>query len=104
MSFWQDESEHVRMAARSLFHCAASRAVPLPLRNQKAAGDAKLVRPLSTAGDGEHYISNREVTFNNVSDSELSPDSQGISQVDESKLLAWLESFEVQDWISCVGL
>ncbi|KAJ0106075.1 hypothetical protein Patl1_17635 [Pistacia atlantica] len=103
VSFWQDESEHVRMAARSLFHCAASRAVPLPLRSLKAAGDAKLVRSLSTAGDDEHYISNREVTSTNGSDSELTPESQRISQVEESKSLAWLESYEVQDWISCVG-
>ncbi|KAA8522455.1 hypothetical protein F0562_013184 [Nyssa sinensis] len=65
VSFWQDESEHVRMAARSLFHCAASRAIPLPLcRRQK----------------------NKE-----------------FSEAEESEILAWLESFEVQDWISCVG-
>nr|POF11945.1 isoform 2 of wd repeat-containing protein 7 [Quercus suber] len=71
VSFWQDESEHVRMAARSLFHRAVSRAIPLPLRSQKAT-DQLL-------------------------------ETQGISQVEESKILAWLESFEMQDWISCVG-
>ncbi|KAL2547654.1 Transducin/WD40 repeat-like superfamily protein [Forsythia ovata] len=35
VSFWQDEFEHVKMAARSLFHCAASRAIPLPLCSPK---------------------------------------------------------------------
>ncbi|KAL4565491.1 hypothetical protein LXL04_029589 [Taraxacum kok-saghyz] len=63
ISFWQDKSEHVRMAARSLFHCAASRAIPFPLRNHNS-------------------------NSNSNSDSEMS---------------SWLESFEHQDWVSCVG-
>ncbi|GJS08583.1 hypothetical protein Tco_0365379 [Tanacetum coccineum] len=32
ISFWQYKNEHVRMAAHSLFHCAASRAIPHSLR------------------------------------------------------------------------
>ncbi|KAJ3692214.1 hypothetical protein LUZ60_012564 [Juncus effusus] len=35
VSFWQHECEHVRMAARSLFHCAAPRALPPPLSRPK---------------------------------------------------------------------
>ncbi|XP_023752745.1 uncharacterized protein LOC111901109 isoform X1 [Lactuca sativa] len=64
ISFWQDKSEHVRMAARSLFHCAASRAIPFPLRNHN------------------------------------SNDNNG---KEDSEMLSWLESFERQDWVSCVG-
>ncbi|KAI9175137.1 hypothetical protein LWI28_027904 [Acer negundo] len=103
VSFWQNESEHVRMAARSLFHCAASRAIPLPLCSGKAAGDAKFVRSLSTTENDEHEIAKIELTSRDGSDSEWSPETQGISQVEEINVLAWLESFEVQDWISCVG-
>lgn len=103
MGFWQDESEHVRMAARSLFHCAASRAIPTPLCSPKVAADAKHERSLSTTRDDEHDNSNIEGIAANESESDLSPETQGISQVEESKVLAWLESFEVQDWISCVG-
>ncbi|CAJ1937362.1 unnamed protein product [Sphenostylis stenocarpa] len=77
VAFWQDESEHVRMAARSIFHCAASHVIPLPLCNLK------------------HTESNNT--------SSPKAEKQGISHDEESKILAWLESFEVQDWISCVG-
>lgn len=96
MSFWQDESEHVRMAARSLFHCAASRAIPLPLCSPKGVADAKLAQSLVTTGDDEH-------AYSNVEKSDLLPETQGISLVEESNVLSWLESFEAQDWISCVG-
>lgn len=68
ISFWQDKSEHVRMAARSLFHCAASRAIPFPLRNHNS-----------------------------------NPDNDSNPRKDDSEMLSWLESFERQDWISCVG-
>ncbi|KAL2902637.1 WD repeat-containing protein 72 [Bienertia sinuspersici] len=67
-SFWQDEDEHVRLAARSLFHCAASRAIPPPLCCSRT----------------EHT---KTVD----------------SQVGEAEILKWLESYELQDWISCVG-
>ncbi|XP_065858369.1 uncharacterized protein [Euphorbia lathyris] len=137
VSFWQDESEHVRMAARSLFHCSASRAIPSPLCGQRAIDHAKLLRSLSEGGksegdtskvgvssNGSHDIPSCEgeysklgVSSNGLS-SEVSPESQGIVQkessdepcktqgvteAEESKILAWLESFEVPDWISCVG-
>lgn len=91
VSFWQDESEHVRMAARTLFHCAASRAIPLPLCSQKANGhlNPSSISPVET----EHVNSNVEEASANL----LSSKSEELS------ILAWLESFEMQDWISCVG-
>ncbi|KAL6177315.1 hypothetical protein ACLB2K_048841 [Fragaria x ananassa] len=91
VSFWQDESEHVRMAARTLFHCAASRAIPLPLCSQKANGhlNPSSISPVET----EHVNSNVEEASTNL----LSSKSEELS------ILAWLESFEMQDWISCVG-
>lgn len=103
VSFWQDESEHVRMAARSLFHCAASRAIPLPLCSQKASGHTNS-SSLSGLEENEHVNSHIEETSANrlYSDQLLKP--QGISKVEEVNILAWLESFEMQDWISCVGV
>lgn len=102
VSFWQDESEHVRMAARSLFHCAASRAIPLPLRSQKATDQANMSSLIRT-GENGHENLNIEGTSANRLHSDQLLEIQGISQVEESKILAWLESFEMQDWISCVG-
>ncbi|XVF52982.1 hypothetical protein PTKIN_Ptkin05aG0061600 [Pterospermum kingtungense] len=103
VSFWQDESEDVRMAARSLFHCAASRAIPAPLRNQEATQHTKLVRSLTGIEGSEHEISENEGTAIVGLSSESLVETQGSSKVEEAKLLAWLESYEMQDWISCVG-
>lgn len=100
VSFWQDEFEHVRMAARSLFHCAASRAIPRPLCGQKANGqDSFLAVPKSIAEDEAKNLTEKEVlmSFNE----ELVV--QGDSHTEDSDILSWLESFDVQDWISCVG-
>ncbi|XP_065632257.1 uncharacterized protein LOC112022753 isoform X3 [Quercus suber] len=102
VSFWQDESEHVRMAARSLFHRAVSRAIPLPLRSQKATDQVNL-NSLIGIRENEHDKLNIEGTSANGLHSDQLLETQGISQVEESKILAWLESFEMQDWISCVG-
>ncbi|KAL5551984.1 hypothetical protein UlMin_002160 [Ulmus minor] len=102
VSFWQDESEHIRMAARTLFHCAASRAIPLPLCSPKATNHAKVKSP---NGPKENVIENSnevEETSGYMLDTELVPDT-GISEVERSNIHAWLESFEMQDWISCVG-
>lgn len=95
VAFWQDESEHVRMAARSIFHCAASHAIPLPLCNSKPNESANTS---SQTGSKDKHLEDMIVES-------ISPKSekQRISQDEESKILAWLESFEVQDWISCVG-
>lgn len=118
MSFWQDESEHVRLAARTLFHCAASRAIPLPLCGQRVSDHAKLVRSLSEIGQNEGGASKAGgISENGLSDMfpqsqagaqaeeafVKSSETQGITEAEESKILAWLESFEVPDWISCVG-
>ncbi|KAK6263168.1 hypothetical protein QUC31_008984 [Theobroma cacao] len=103
VSFWQDESEHVRMAARSLFHCAASRAIPSPLCGQQATQHAKHVRSLTGIEEIEHEVSRNGGTPMVGLSSECLLETQGTSQVEEAKLLAWLESYEMQDWISCVG-
>lgn len=70
------------MAARSLFHCAASRAIPRPLRNDKSCY-------VGSNGSPE-----------NIS---LNSNMERISESEDSEMVAWLESFERQDWISCVG-
>ncbi|KAJ4949954.1 hypothetical protein NE237_026786 [Protea cynaroides] len=101
VSFWQDESEHVRMAARSLFHCAAARAIPLPLSCAKATQHAIL--PSSVNGEEEHEILGRDGITSSVLDSDCIRETKGCSQFEESTILAWLESFEMQDWVSCVG-
>ncbi|KAJ1405973.1 WD40/YVTN repeat-like-containing domain superfamily [Sesbania bispinosa] len=95
VAFWQDESEHVRMAARSIFHCAASHAIPLPLCNSKPTEST-----ITSSGNGS-----RDKLLGDMTAEGLSPNAEkrGISQDEESKILSWLESFEVQDWISCVG-
>ncbi|KAJ8764831.1 hypothetical protein K2173_010296 [Erythroxylum novogranatense] len=118
VSFWQDESEHVRMAARTLFHCSASRAIPLPLCGENAEDHVNLMRSLSGIGR-ERDVCSKEVASANRVASDVSPEPHEIShvkvssddlcetkkstQLEESEILAWLESFEVQDWISCVG-
>lgn len=102
MSFWQDESEHVRMAARSLFHCAASRAVPPPLCSQKTIDNAKPV-VFTDYKVNEVGSVNMENASRVGLDSDITPGAPIDSQDEECKILAWLESFEDQDWISCVG-
>lgn len=104
VSFWQDESEHIRMAARTLFHCAASRAIPLPLCGQKATNHVKTnshVGPVENE-DGNSNVQLEE-KFTNVSSADQLIDTQRICQAEQSNIVAWLESFEMQDWISCVG-
>ncbi|XP_042489647.1 uncharacterized protein LOC122069658 isoform X2 [Macadamia integrifolia] len=102
VSFWQDESEHVRMAARSLFHCAAARAIPLPLSCPKETQHAML--PSSINGEEENENLGRDVTTTSrLLHSDLVKETMVCSQFDESSILAWLESFEMQDWVSCVG-
>jgi WD repeat-containing protein 7 len=96
VAFWQDESEHVRMAARSIFHCAASHAIPLPLCNSK---------PSESINTNSQTDLARDKHLGDVIVERISPkaEKQGMSQDEESKILTWLESYEVQDWISCVG-
>ncbi|KAI8546278.1 hypothetical protein RHMOL_Rhmol07G0104800 [Rhododendron molle] len=103
VSFWQDKSEHVRMAARSLFHCAASRAIPLPLCCPKANGhESHLSSPNGTVAK-KYEIPSLETSSGIWLKSDTLLEMQGLSQAEDSEILAWLESYEVQDWISCVG-
>ncbi|XP_054824182.1 uncharacterized protein LOC129322131 isoform X2 [Prosopis cineraria] len=91
VAFWQAESEHIRMAARSLFHCAASHAIPVPLRNLNTTEQTNIKSVARSRGKEQGNTG-------------LKSDEQEVtSQTEESNILAWLESFEVQDWISCVG-
>ncbi|ESQ38381.1 hypothetical protein EUTSA_v10028363mg [Eutrema salsugineum] len=104
VTFWQDRSEQVRMAARSIFHHTASLAIPLPLCSDYASEHAKLVRSLSGINMQEpKALSSEEEQPTNSLDSEHNHEAQRLSQAEESELLSWLESFEMQDWISCVG-
>ncbi|KAK8963542.1 hypothetical protein KSP40_PGU016421 [Platanthera guangdongensis] len=73
VSFWQDPSEHVRMAARSLFHCAAPRAIPCPLYGQ------------NTSRPGTPHSS--VIVEENI----------------HSEIVSWLESFDIHDWVSWIG-
>ncbi|CAL5214885.1 unnamed protein product [Lathyrus oleraceus] len=95
VAFWQDESEHVRMAARSIFHCAASHAIPLPLCNSKPNDSNSTI---SRSGGRDEHLG--DVVVESISPK---AEKQEISQDEESKILTWLESYEVLDWISCVG-
>lgn len=91
------------MAARSLFHCAASRAIPLPLCSKQVTDHGKYTISTDGLRNNIHQNANIEETSPSKSDSELLLETTRVSQVEESNILAWLESYEVQDWISCVG-
>ncbi|TVU08986.1 hypothetical protein EJB05_42418, partial [Eragrostis curvula] len=101
VSFWQHPSEHVRMAARSLFHCAAPRSIPHPLRiHKKKAPDA--LSPSS--GDMSCLVSGSQ----NTSVSRYGPlkaDGENIDKedCDTASINSWLESFENQEWLSWIG-
>ncbi|KAK6935446.1 hypothetical protein RJ641_035601 [Dillenia turbinata] len=97
VTFWQNESEHVRLAARSLFHCAASRAIPLPLYHQNTTDELGNASSRNKVGE----IRNENLSTNKMSTT--ISDLNGLPQVEEYEICTWLEPFEVQDWISCVG-
>ncbi|KNA19673.1 hypothetical protein SOVF_059430 [Spinacia oleracea] len=104
VSFWQDEDEHVRLAARSLFHCAASRAIPPPLCCLKTAENTKPVNSVDQVGQSELENEKRAGTWASFLLPEMSTEVQGASlQVGQVDIRRWLESYELQDWISCVG-
>ncbi|KAK6947844.1 hypothetical protein RJ641_001317 [Dillenia turbinata] len=94
VSFWQNETEHVWLAARSLFHCAASRAIPLPLYPQNTTDELENASSRNKVGE----IRNRNLSTDKTSTTFSYPDG-----VEEYEIRTWLEPFEVQDWISCVG-
>ena len=87
MSFWQDGSEHVRMAARSLFHCAASRAIPLPLCSQRATDRANMNSPRRLRENELGNLNIEETSANMLSFDQLT-ETKGISQVEESNILS----------------
>ncbi|EPS66164.1 hypothetical protein M569_08611 [Genlisea aurea] len=80
VSFWQSEFEHVRLAARSLFHCSASWSIPRLLCSSNAY---------------------RHANFHAYPDEEALEDSID----EESEITSWLlDSYQKQeDWISCIG-
>ncbi|CAA0812130.1 Transducin/WD40 repeat-like superfamily protein [Striga hermonthica] len=79
------------MAARSLFHCAASRAIPVPLCYENGH--------LYSHGKSEDEHGHTTVTCP-ASDEKI--ETQGEFVEEDSEITSWLESYEVQDWISCV--
>ncbi|THU52515.1 hypothetical protein C4D60_Mb10t04790 [Musa balbisiana] len=96
-SFWQDPSEHVRMAARSLFHCSAPRAVPYPLYCQKM-----IVPEISSSSSG--VVSNASNGYSSgYTDSNRSMHSTMSVDSEVSSMVSWLESFEFQEWILWIG-
>ncbi|XP_074328947.1 uncharacterized protein LOC141666698 isoform X2 [Apium graveolens] len=101
VSLWQHESEHVRMAARSLFHCSATRGIPLPLCRKKSIDFATLVRlENDKVESGTKYSTTDENSTNNFG-LNRQPE-EVVSPAKESEILAWIETFEEQDWIACV--
>lgn len=103
VSFWQDDIEHVKMAARSLFHCAASRAIPTPLCSDKTTHCEAFMDYSNGLLERENYNS---VTTDKPGDCTRTERHDWIetdSGDKESEILSWLESVEMQDWISCVG-
>lgn len=102
VSFWQDEDEHVRLAARSLFHCAASRTIPPPLCCLRTK-HTKTVNSLGQVAQSELEYEKKTETLASCLLAESSPEMQGASHVGEVEIMKWLESCELQDWVSCVG-
>ncbi|KAK4787078.1 hypothetical protein SAY86_010911 [Trapa natans] len=102
VSFWQDDSEHVRMAARSLFHCAASRAIPRPLCREKNCSSVNFTGSTCATAANVSNSANEETTFTDTATQRIL-EIQETLQLEDSPILAWLESYELQDWISCVG-
>ncbi|CAI9094174.1 OLC1v1029867C2 [Oldenlandia corymbosa var. corymbosa] len=102
VSFWQDQYEHVKMAARSLFHCAASRAIPRPLCCKKGNPPENSLCSSEGITEMERGSPISDIKTNSGMP-ERHPDVCGDSQTEESEILSWLESFDMQDWISCVG-
>lgn len=102
VSFWQDPSVHVRMAARSLFHCAAPRAIPHPLRGQKIISLEAPSSPLDVTE--ENVLSNTDdISLSNYRVSDRSTNNLGNADIETSSMVSWMESFEIQEWTSWVG-
>lgn len=85
------------MAARSLFHCAASRAIPPPLCRGIPRVNENGVSPCGNYDSGP-----AEEPTNCLRDDKQIVTEEN-AEDEESEIRSWLESFEMQDWISCVG-
>ncbi|KAH9308951.1 hypothetical protein KI387_036862, partial [Taxus chinensis] len=85
--FWQDPSEHVRMAARTLFHCAVARAIPSVLRCERS----------TTTGSSEYG------GISLVGNSDLKLNSGKSSQSELADMLSWLDSYVAEDWTAMIG-
>ncbi|XP_062228905.1 uncharacterized protein LOC133926811 isoform X2 [Phragmites australis] len=101
VSFWQHPSEHVRMAARSLFHCAAPRSVPQPLRIHKN----KAPEVLLSSSDNINNLISAVKSASVSSYGQLKADGENIDKddCDTANMNSWLESFENQEWLSWIG-
>ncbi|CAL5053035.1 unnamed protein product [Urochloa decumbens] len=101
VSFWQHPSEHVRMAARSLFHCAAPRSIPQPLRIHKNKASDVLLSSSDKMNDPISAVQSASIS----SYGELKADSRNVDKDDSdtANMISWLESFENQEWLSWIG-
>ncbi|WOL09312.1 hypothetical protein Cni_G18065 [Canna indica] len=97
VSFWQDRSEHVRMSARSLFHCAAPRAVPYPLHCQKTVVPETFSSSSAVVSNANNGHSSGDLDSERFSQSTICDESE------ISSIVSWLESFEFQEWILWIG-
>lgn len=88
----------MKMAARSLFHCAASRATPLPLCRTKANQQVNIQIYPYEMSEIEH---DNTTAVHLISDGKMEAEEESVKEYTE--ITSWLESYEVQDWISCVG-
>lgn len=83
------------MAARSLFNCAAPQAIPHPLCCKRTS---QLAFPSMS------LLSNEEYPPRKIDTSEdFSLNLNYNNQHEEADISAWLESYEMHDWISCIG-
>eukprot|EP01018_Ginkgo_biloba_P023305 Gb_30402 [translate_table: standard] len=100
--FWQHPSEPVRMASRSLFHCAASRAIPSVLCHKSSL--LPTVSFIYSNDTEKHLVfKDRELSSTDDSDSKLDKNRAQESQLELSEISGWLDSYEAQDWTSMIG-
>lgn len=101
VSFWQHPSEHVRMAARSLFHCAAPRSIPKPLHLQK---NKVFDSQLPTSDQMDNIITAiQSASVSSYGQLKADNEDVGREDCDTSEISSWLESFENQEWLSWIG-
>lgn len=89
------------MAARSLFHCAAPRAVPCPLYKQKIKSSEFPSSPLNHVENLLPDMKNASLT--DYLESERNTENLNRHESESSPILSWLDSFENQEWVSWIG-